>query len=447
MVSPFVIGSVTHGTGIALWMAIPFALLLALIAVMPLTPPRLKHLWEHYYPHVAIGLGLLVAVFYLVRIEGGGHTVVETLHEYVSFITLIGALFVVAGGIHITIRGELQPLGNVIFLLVGACLANVIGTTGASMVLIRPYIRANRYRITAFHIVFFIFIISNIGGALTPIGDPPLFLGYLHGVPFFWLLEAAFLPWAVTLGAVLALFYVLDRRNFLRAPRAIREKETTDEPFVRVRGMTNVLFLFVLVAAVFLPGAYFIRESVMLAAAAAAYRLGSPQLRKANEFTFGPIREVAFLFAGIFLTMMPALQYLGQNGQRFGFEKPVQYYLAAGSLSAVLDNAPTYLNFLTLEEAAIPPEAVRVHTDGTPAPESEVLPWLLENAPEYIIAVSLGAVFFGAMTYIGNGPNFMVKSIAEASSVRVPSFFGYVFRYSLPMLLPILLAVGWIFLG
>jgi Na+/H+ antiporter NhaD/arsenite permease-like protein len=437
-------GSVSE---VALWMATPFALLLALIAVMPLTPPRLKHVWEHWYPHIAIGLGLLVAVFYIVRMEGGTHAVLDALHEYASFIILIGSLFVVAGGIHISIRGELRPIGNVLFLFFGASLANLIGTTGASMVLIRPFLRANAHRVAPYHVVFFIFLVSNIGGALTPIGDPPLFLGYLHGVPFFWLVEKAFLPWAVTLGSLLAIFWMLDQRNFRAAPAKVREEDTTDEPFVRVRGLQNVLFLFGIVAAVFLPGTWFIRETVMLVLTVAAYRLSNPELRKANEFTFGPIREVAFLFLGIFLTMLPALGYLGQNGRQFGFDKPFEYYVAAGSLSAVLDNAPTYLNFLTLEEASVPPESVRVHADGTLATELETLPWLLNNAPAFIIAVSLGAVFFGAMTYIGNGPNFMVKSIAESSGVRVPSFFGYILRYSLPLLLPVLLAVGWIFLG
>ncbi|MDI1320299.1 MAG: sodium:proton antiporter, partial [bacterium] len=186
---------------------IPFGLLLVLIATMPLSPEKVKHLWEHYYPHVAVTLGALVAAVYWLTIPGGAHVIGHTLHEYFSFICLIGSLFVVAGGIHLKVKGEGTPMANVVFLAVGAVLTNLIGTTGASMLLIRPWIRVNKYRISAFHIVFFIFIVSNCGGALTPIGDPPLFLGYLRGVPFFWLLEHALAPWVLVNGLLLGLFY------------------------------------------------------------------------------------------------------------------------------------------------------------------------------------------------------------------------------------------------
>ena len=438
---------------------IPFALLLALIATMPLTPHAVKHFWEKYYPVVAIALGSLVVAYYLLQVPHGGHEVAKTMEEYFAFIALIGSLFVVAGGIHISIRGEARPMGNVVFLLVGALLANVIGTTGASMVLIRPWIRMNKYRVTSFHIVFFIFVVSNIGGALTPIGDPPLFLGYLHGVPFFWLVEHAMLPWLFTLALVLGVFFLFDRHNFLRAPKRIREKETAHEPIAVVQGLHNLLFLLVIVGGVFLPEKYFIRPLVMIAAATASYFSTKHGVRAANEFTFGPIKEVGFLFIGIFATMMPALDYLKEHGRELGFTRPIEYYVASGSLSAVLDNAPTYLNFLTLAESSLVPQSVHVEADTLDAAggngEHDVLvPWLLDkrnrygshDAMQFIIAISLGAVFFGAMTYIGNGPNFMVKSIAESSKVRTPSFFGYVFKYSLPILLPILLLCGWLFL-
>ena len=401
------------------WVA-PFALLLLLIATMPLTPHGVKRFWEKFYPAVAIGLGLIVAAFYLWQVPQGGHKVLATLEEYFAFIVLIGSLFIVAGNMHIEIRGEARPVGNVVFLLVGALLANLIGTTGASMVLIRPWIRMNKYRITAFHIVFFIFTVSNIGGALTPIGDPPLFLGYLHGVPFFWLLEHAMLPWLFTLGLVLAIFFVLDWRNFQRAPKKVREKETAHEPAVRVSGLHNILFLLVIVGAVFLPETYFLRQIAMIGAAIGAMVSTRKTVREANEFSFGPIKEVAFLFAGIFATMMPALDYLQEHGREFGIERPAQYYVASGALSSVLDNAPTYLNFLTLAEAVVVPDSVRLTPEGQPVPEHHLVNWLInpesrtENtsgkfpASLYIIAVSLGSVFFGAMTYIGNGPNFMV---------------------------------------
>ena len=421
----------------------PFGLLLLLIAVMPLTPPRLKHLWEHYYPHVSVALGVGVAAYYLARVPDGGVVLRHTLHEYASFIILIGALFVVAGGIHIKVRGQATPLGNVVFLLVGAILANFIGTTGASMVLIRPWIRMNKARISSFHAVFFIFIVSNIGGALTPIGDPPLFLGYLRGVPFFWLLDHVVEEWLFTLGLTLAAFYVYDWRSFRRMPRALQRQVTRDEETWRFEGGVNVLFLIAIIGAVFLPARYFIRETVMLAAAVASYRITPRQVHAENTFTFGPIKEVAFLFVGIFTTMMPALGYLEQHGVEFGFTRPLQYYFASGSLSALLDNAPTYVNFLQLAQStamAENPAAFAGHTG------SELTHVLLEQKPLFVVAVSLGAVFFGAMTYIGNGPNFMVKSIAHDAGVKCPSFFGYVFRYSAPILLPILALGGWLFL-
>jgi Na+/H+ antiporter NhaD/arsenite permease-like protein len=429
---------------IPLWLVAPFGLLLALIAVMPLAPTGLKHAWERFYPLVSLGLGSGVAAWYLLRVPGGGITLAHTAHEYVSFIALIGALFVVAGGIHIKVQGEATPFGNVVFLAIAAVLANAIGTTGASMVLIRPYIRMNKIRISAYHIVFFIFIVSNVGGALTPIGDPPLFLGYLQGVPFFWLIEQVMLQWLATLGLLLAVFYVMDRRYYRRAPAEIR-REIEEPDTWRFQGGVNVLLLLVIIGAVFLPGDFFVREGVMIAAALASLRLTPKPVHAQNHFSFGPIREVAFLFAGIFATMMPALGYLEANGRQFGIDRPAQYYFATGSLSAVLDNAPTYLNFLTLAEVsaeARAPEAFAAAGDDRFA-RTQVL---LEQEPGLVVAVSLGAVFFGAMTYIGNGPNFMVKSIAEASGVQVPTFFGYILRYSLPILLPILAAGGWLFL-
>jgi len=415
---------------------IPFGLLLLLIATMPLSPARVKHLWEHYYPHVALTLGLTVAAYYLVRQPGGGTEIVHTLHEYFSFICLIGSLFVVAGGIHLKFKGESTPLENLVFLAIGAVITNVIGTTGASMLLIRPWIRMNKYRITAFHIVFFIFVVSNCGGALTPIGDPPLFLGYLRGVPFFWLCEHALLPWLLSVGLILGVFYLFDRANFAKVAAPIREQAEAPDTW-RFDGGVNVLFLVVIVGAVFLPEIPFLREGVMLAAAVASYRVTPPQVHAENHFNFGPIKEVAWLFVGIFLTMMPALDYLGAHGREFGFNQPLQYYFSTGLLSAVLDNAPTYLNFLKLAEASLVAPSSGAAT-GVAA--------LLTQAPHFVVAVSLGAVFMGANTYIGNGPNFMVKSIAESAGVKVPTFFGYVFKYSLPVLLPILALVGWIFL-
>jgi Na+/H+ antiporter NhaD/arsenite permease-like protein len=426
---------------------VPFGLLLALIAVMPLTPPKVKQVWEHYYPHIAIGLGLLVVAVYLVKLPGGGAMVGHTLHEYFSFICLIGSLFVVAGGIHLKVKGEATPLENVVFLAIGAVAANVIGTTGASMVLIRPWIRMNKIRISAYHVVFFIFIVSNCGGALTPIGDPPLFLGYLRGVPFFWLIDHVIGQWLATIAAILAVFYVFDRRSFQHVPRAIQEQIKEPETW-RFEGGINVLFLLVIIGGVFLPATFFLRELVMLAAAAASFKLTPPLVHEENQFTFGPIREVALLFLGIFMTMMPALNYLDRHGREFGFVQPAQYYFASGSLSSVLDNAPTYLNFLELAEATLVDRAtLPAHPSGAVESDAGVKQMIASaHMRRFIIAVSLGSVFFGAMTYIGNGPNFMVKSIAESAGVRVPTFFGYILKYSLPFLLPILALSGWLFL-
>lgn len=430
---------------IPIWLILPFVLLLALIATMPLTPPRVKHVWERYYPHIATGLGAIVVAYYLWRVPAGAHTVVHTGHEYFSFIVLIGSLFVVAGGIHIKVSGEATPIVNVVFLAIGAVVANVIGTTGASMVLIRPWIRMNKIRISPYHVVFFIFIVSNVGGALTPIGDPPLFLGYLRGVPFFWLFEHVVEEWLFTVALILGAFYVFDRRSFRHMPTKLQREVAAEPETWRFDGLPNVLFLLVVIGAVFLPDRFFMREAVMLAAAAASYLLTPKPVHEENAFTFGPIKEVAFLFVGIFATMMPALGYLEQHGQELGFTHPTQYYFASGALSSVLDNAPTYVNFLQLAQTtasvAAPDSFAGLAPDDPAAVHA-----LLGVRPAFVIAVSLGSVFFGAMTYIGNGPNFMVKSIAHEAGVHCPTFFTYIVRYSLPILLPILALSGWIFL-
>jgi Na+/H+ antiporter NhaD/arsenite permease-like protein len=441
MFSP-IFGSAATAHSISLGWVAPFALLLLLIAIAPLSPPRAKHWWEHNYFFVSLGLAAVVAVYYLLRVPDGSAALIHSAHEYVSFIALIGSLFIVAGGIHIKVKGEATPLANVVFLLVGAVLANFVGTTGASMVLIRPYIRMNKIRISAFHIVFFIFIVSNVGGALTPIGDPPLFLGYLRGVPFFWLVEHVIVRWLLTVGAILAVFYAFDHRSFQRVSRRIQAEIAAPDTW-RFEGGINVLLLLVIIGAVFLPELPFLREGVMAVAATASWFLTPKVVHAENHFSFGPIKEVAYLFAGIFITMMPALGYLEAHGSEFGIKKPVQYYFASGSLSSVLDNAPTYVNFLKLAEVSAAAEHPAEFAAATASgDERATVRVLLVQQPNLVIAVSLGAVFFGAMTYIGNGPNFMVKSIAESAGVHVPTFFGYVFKYSLPILLPILAAVG-----
>jgi Na+/H+ antiporter NhaD/arsenite permease-like protein len=431
MILPAILASAVPGGAVSLLLVAPFGLLLLLIATMPLTPPGVKHYWDKCYHLVAVGLGALVAAYYLAQISGGSAALAHTLGEYFSFIALIGSLFVVAGGIHLKVKGEATPLANVVFLAIAAVAANVIGTTGASMVLIRPWIRMNKLRAGAYHVVFFIFVVANVGGALTPVGDPPLFLGYLRGVPFFWLVDHVLVEWLVTLGAILAAFYVFDRRSYRHMPGKIRHAVEAHAETWRFEGGINVLFLLAIIGAVFLPEKFFLREFVMLGAAAASYFLTPKPVHEENAFSFGPIKEVAWLFAGIFLTMMPALGYLAAHGQEFGFTSPLHYYFASGALSSVLDNAPTYANFFQLAQTT------------AAAPNTLAL---LASHPQFVIGVSLGSVFFGAMTYIGNGPNFMVKSIAHDAGVHCPGFFGYIFKYSLPVLLPILSLSGWLFL-
>jgi Na+/H+ antiporter NhaD/arsenite permease-like protein len=406
---------------------LPFGLLLGAMALGPVLAP---HWWERHYPKVALGLGAVTAGYYLLGLHDA-HSLVHTAHEYLSFVALVGSLFVVSGGIHIGVKGEATPLGNVIFLLVGAVAANVLGTTGAAMLLIRPWIQMNRYRVTAHHIVFFIFIVANIGGCLTPIGDPPLFLGFLQGVPFWWVAEHCWPMWSVAVGALLAIFYVVDKINFDKAPRPVREKEAAQETW-KFEGRGNLFFLAVILGAVFVAKPAGLREGLMLAAAAGSYFTTRKSVHAANRFNFHPAIEVVVLFAGIFATMIPALAWLNhQAGSLLGRDpSPGTFYWGTGSLSAVLDNAPTYLGFFS------------ALTGVTGAPDTDAQ---LASHAAHILAISVGAVFFGAVTYIGNGPNFMVKAIAEQGGVRTPSFVAFVWKFSLPFLLPVLALVWLVF--
>jgi Na+/H+ antiporter NhaD/arsenite permease-like protein len=406
------------------WMALPFMLLLALIAAGPLA---FRHLWERLYPFAAAGLGAVTIGYYLLILHQP-EPLLHTAEEYFSFIVLIGALFVIAGGIHIRVKGEATPVVNCVFLLVGAVAANFIGTTGASMLLIRPWIRLNRYRVTAHHIVFFIFIVSNVGGCLTPIGDPPLFLGYLKGVPFWWVLRHCWAAWLIAMTGLLGVFYFVDRRNFLRAPAAVREELTAHEEW-RFDGLRNLLFLAIGLGGVFLPFGW--REAVLLGAAALSWRTTPAQVHEANRFNFGPIREVAWLFAGIFATMLPALQWLERHAGDLGLKDPAHFYWATGALSGVLDNAPTYLAFLA---AAFGQTGLNFDQPGE-------MTQFLAAQPDVLLAISISSVFFGAATYLGNGPNFMVKSIADELKVETPGFPGYVLQYALPVLMPVFLLV------
>ena len=409
------------------WMILPFALLLGAMALAPLLAAGW---WSRHYPKVSLGLGAIVLGYYFLGLQASVR-VWHVAHDYTSFIALIGSLFVVSGGIHINVKGEATPLANVVFLFIGAVIANVLGTTGAAMLLIRPWIRMNRCRVAAYHIAFFIFIVANVGGCLTPIGDPPLFLGYLRGVPFWWVAKNCWPMWATGVGILLVMFYVVDRLNFTRAPRAVREPATAHEPW-RFDGLSNLFFLAVILGAVFVTRPIFVREALMVAAAIGSYFTTPKSIHAANDFNFHPTREVAILFAGIFATMMPALDWLNLNARLLLGDQPAPgiFFWGTGILSSTLDNAPTYLGSL---------DALFGATGGRAIGE------LLNQHALSLLAISIGAVFFGAATYIGNGPNFMVKAVADQQKIRMPTFPGFVLKFTLPFLLPMLLAIWLIF--
>jgi Na+/H+ antiporter NhaD/arsenite permease-like protein len=471
---------IAHAVQPNAWMILPFGILLAMIAIGPLF---FSNWWAKNYPKVAIGLAIITLSYYLVGLRET-HSVLHTAHEYVSFIALIGSLYIVSGGIHINVKGESTPLVNSVFLLVGAVLANFLGTTGASMLLIRPWIRMNKYRITAHHIVFFIFIVSNVGGCLTPIGDPPLFLGYLKGIPFWWVAEHCWPMWAVGVAILLAMFFVVDTLNFRRAPKAVRARETQSEQW-RFDGVGNVFFLAVILVAVFINEPVFLREALMIGAALGSYFTTRKSIHEANDFNFHPIQEVAILFIGIFATMMPALNWLEVHAHTLKNPSTGFFFFGSGVLSSLLDNAPTYLSFLKMifgafvDPAIVSQVELLVKNGGTDlaaltgahaeeirntflalknyhpdllaakqvSAEQIEIAYLIGNAAlnKFIVAISVGAVFFGANTYIGNGPNFMVKSIADHSKVNTPGFMGYIFKYTLPFMVPMLVVVWVIF--
>ena len=419
---------------------LPFVALLAAIATFPLMHAT-RHLWEkrRFQLLVALVLGLPMAVW--VWSLGGRTEVVHALVEYASFITLLLSLFVVSGGVFV--EGDIQasPRNNTVFLGVGAVLASLIGTTGAAMLLIRPILNTNRERKHKVHtVVFTILVVANCGGLLTPLGDPPLFLGLLRGVPFLWTLKL-FPEWLFVNGLLLLTYFALDTAAFRKEEMPDLVKDAAEVKPLALRGKGSIALLGVIVAAVALvpsvdlhaiheghaPLAAWIpfREIVLLAAAFASYRFGDPKARfEENRFEWGPIQEVAALFIGIFLTMVPALAYLAQKAPELPLNR-VTFFVFTGSLSSVLDNAPTYVTFFELAKAL----------GGAPA--------VAGVREVFLVSISLGAVFCGAMTYIGNGPNFMVKAIAESDGVAMPSFGGYVARFALVYLLPILaLMVG-----
>lgn len=425
-----------------LWV-LPFAGILLSIALMPLFTPQF---WHHHYGKVAAFWGLCVVVPFGLQIGAGGtaHVLLEVaLHEYIPFIILLFALFTVAGGVRLTGNLHGSPSLNTGMLFIGTVLASWMGTTGASMLMIRPLIRANDNRKHNVHVVvFFIFLVSNIGGALTPLGDPPLFLGFLKGVDFFWTTKALFMPTLLVAVVLLGLFYALD--SYLYKKEGIIAPDPTPDSAIGMEGGINLVLLGAVILAVLMSGTWkpgvelsvfgvgvelqnLARDILLLVIAGLSLKLTAQQTRSDNGFTWGPIAEVAKLFAGIFVTIIPAIAILraGPDGALGGLvslasnadgsPNNVMYFWLTGILSSFLDNAPTYLVFFNMASG-----------------DAQVLMGSLATT---LLAISAGAVFMGANSYIGNAPNFMVKAIAEEMNVQMPSFFGYM-AWSCAILLP-----------
>ncbi len=443
------------GAQLPLASALPFVALLAAIALLPLVAPRW---WHPNRNKAAIAVVVSLPVLWHLGIalgEPGRAVLGEKLHEYVGFIVVIGALFVITGGIHV--QGSLSgtPLVNTGMLGLGAVLANLLGTTGASVLLIRPLLRANQSRRRTVHIVvFFIFIVANCGGLLTPIGDPPLLLGFLKGVPFAWTLRL-WPQWLTLTGALLVVFNVWDQwaldREERERPGSQLERAMVHEP-LRVNGAISVAALGGVMLTIIAAGRAAAngqpwvagkQEAIIALLTLLAYGATSSKHRERNAFTFGPIIEVAVLFAAIFVTMAPLLEILNGwsqgartvLGMRFGVTHPWEFFWTTGALSSVLDNAPTYLAFA----------ASAAGLQGVPPHGPFIGALTLHPEPARLLAaISTGAVCMGANTYIGNAPNFMVKAIAEENGIKMPSFFGYM-AYSCGILLPLFVAITVIF--
>ena len=430
---------------IELWALIPFALMLGSIAVLPLVA---EHWWENNLHKLYVALGLtLPASIYLVANDMGSNLEHQMLYDYVPFIILLGALFVVTGGIHI--KGDIQarPINNTIIMTIGYLLASFIGTTGAAMLMIRLLLEVNQQRQYKTHtILFFIALVANCGGVLTPLGDPPLFLLYLRGAEFSWFM--GLMPEWLFVGVLLLIIYFLtDCYLYYRKEEMVNIIADVHykEP-IKITGKINVIYLVGIILSVsFLNPTYipdmadhhaplyvrFLREIALVTICGLSWITTAKRIRKDNKFSWEPILEVAYVFIGIFATMTPALIYLNAHAADLGLTKPWQFFYSSGILSAFLDNSPTAVAFHTVAQ-------------GLPVAAGATL----EAGIDVMLlrAIALGSVFFGAMTYIGNGPNFMVKAIAEQAGVNMPSFFGYMVKFSLVVLLPIYIITQLIFL-
>ena len=405
---------------------VPFAVLLLAITLGPWIA---QHHWERHYHKLCLALAGSVCLYYLLVLKQPTR-IIHAGMEYVTFMVVVGSFFVVAGGIHLRAKAPSSPLRNTLFLLAGAVLGNLIGTIAASLLLIRPWIAMNRSRIAPMHIAFFIFVVSNVGGALLPVG-PPLLLGFLNGVPFSWTLQHCWRPWSTTVGLILLVFFIVDLVNWHTSRKTSEEKDLTSW---RCDGVHNFIFLFVILAAIIaVPDGW--REPVVVLTALGSY-LGTPKrIREANDFSFRPLKEVAWLFLGIFGTMIPVLVFMEQSASELGMRGEFAFYWATGLLSALLDNAPTYLAFF----------AAVLGLHGLDLKDTARIAAFVTSDGRELAAVSLGATFFGALTYIGNAPNLLIRSIAEHGRVPTPSFIGYICKFALPILIPIFGLVSLLF--
>ncbi|KUO61860.1 sodium:proton antiporter [bacterium BRH_c32] len=419
---------------------VPFILMLGSVAVFPIF---FNHWWEHNKNKLIVAVVLSIPI--LIYLFSAGLAVElehAMLFDYVPFVILLGALFTITGGILLTGDIEAKPSVNTLFLGIGAVLASFVGTTGAAMLLIRPVIQTNKERKFKVHtILFFIGIVANCGGLLTPLGDPPLFMMYLRGAPFTWFLHLV-PEWLFTNAALLIIYYFVDSYYHKKEPvKALLRDKTNIKP-IRIQGNINFIFLLgVVLSVAFINKQYlpfietnhyfgFLREAVIFLMAALSLFFTTNLLREENNFTWEPIKEVAYLFLGIFITMVPCLLFLKANAAHLGVTEPTQFYYYTGLLSSFLDNTPTAVTFHSLALGL-----------GTQVPP------IVAGISEHILKViSVSAVFFGSMTYIGNGPNFMVKAVAEENNIEMPSFFAYMFKFSLPVLLPIFIIVDLLFL-
>ncbi len=465
-----------HGSGhgpsptglLPLWTAIPFVGILLSIALGPLVAP---HFWHHHFPKISAMWALLFAIPFLIWSpkEAFGEILHIYLLDYFPFIILLWGLFTVAGGIYVggSLRGS--PSVNLILVLIGTFLASLIGTTGAAIVLIRPLLRANEWRRDRIHLViFFIFLVANIGGSLTPLGDPPLFLGFLHGVPFFWVTTGLLREMLLASGLIMAIFYAVDTYYYRREDPANRPVPVANEGGIKIEGLHNLLFLLGIMGAVIMSGSWeigtctiyqsgshpvavpwqnWLKDVIIILMGILSLKTTSKLLREKNSFSWFPIQEVAYLFAGIFMTIIPALAILkaGQAGALSGLTNavhgPVRFFWATGILSSFLDNAPTYLTFFNAALGDL--GKVESEIPGMLGYLSDDL--RLQEFIHDLTAISAGAVFMGAMTYIGNAPNFMVKAIAEETGIPMPSFFGYMVKWSIPVLIPVFIIVTFVF--